>query len=81
VVDEIDRQRIVDAECRHAFLTNFLKKTQELLVLDLTMQRQPDEVGIRMGEVGQRFALSDGLTKDKVRSYAALFSRSRAGRA
>ena len=40
------------------------------------MQREPYGVGVRVGKVGQRFALPDALAKDEIKPLSGAFDQS-----
>ena len=66
-VDEIHHQKIFGAEGGHAFLANFLQKTQEIWILNLSMEGEPHEMPIGAREIRQWLALPDALAEDKVK--------------
>ena len=77
--DEVDDQKVVNAERGHLFPANFLQKAQKFRVLYIAVQRQPYGVGIRVGEVGQRLTLPNGLTKNEVESLSCPFDQAAFG--
>ena len=75
-MDKINHEKIVRAECGHALLTDFLKKTQKLGILDFAVQREPYEIGVCVREVRQGFALSNTLAADEVKPLTSAFNQS-----
>src|SRR5262245_31874 len=65
-VDEVHDQEIFRAECGQALTPDLLEKPQELRVLELAVQGQPNRMLARPGEVGKRLALLNARSVDEI---------------
>lgn len=65
-MNQIDHQVIVDCKGGQALPPDLLEEVEELGILDLAVECEPDGMGVRAGEVGQPLALADALAIDEV---------------